>query len=393
MDLFLPNAGKKCLPLMAARRCLFKLWLAFGLILAEMSPVHSEGKALHVLITIDTESYTQGNPRQQIWGDVGAGEEHGIGKIMDMLEAHGAKGTFYINVYEAAKHGEDAIAQVIATVHGRGHDVELHTHPHHKYGIDKLTRADLERQKEILRWGKLFIEKYTGTPVIAHRAGSFAANLDTIEALRLIGLKVDASLSAITAESHLARQVGKRNSPFVLNGILELPITYYAQGRVAGYQSNRILDIEASSLSELESVVRQAREADIPAVNVLMHSFSFVRKGRPDLELEQRLDRFLEFLGTQEGVRVSTTRQFYEYWNSRTTPSNEPESFMPTTGWWLTYLRYVEEANTSSAKAAFALTPPLLIILAVILLLQRRRAGNFGLPRFDPAARTRKGIS
>jgi len=343
-----------------------------GLAFAGTLPLSSESKPLHVLITVDTESYSHGHPQQQIWGRVGSGEEHGITKIMDILEAHGAKGTFYVNVYEAEKHGEEAIAQVITAVHERGHDVQLHTHPQHKYGIHKLTRADLARQQEILLWGKQFIEKQTGTAVIAHRAGAFAANLDTIEALRRIGLKVDASLSPISNASHLSQQVGARNRPFILNGILELPITYYTQGRVATYQSNRTLDIEASSLRELKEVVRQAQEADVSAVNVLMHSFSFVRNGRPDIALEERIDRFLGFLGTQHGVVVSTTKQFYEYWNSRIAPSSEPEQFVPTTGWWLTYLRAVEEAGNGWKNTVVAAAPPALMILFIGALLRRR---------------------
>lgn len=344
-----------------------------GLLFAGTLPLFSEGKPLHVLITVNTESYTEGNPEQQIWGRVGGGGEHGIGKIMDILEAHGVKGTFYINVYEAEKHGEETIAQVIKAVHKRGHDVQLHTHPQYKYGIHTLIRADLARQQEILLWGKHFIERHTGTAVIAHRAGAFVANLDTIEALRRIGVKVDASLSSLSEESPLAREVGgAHNRPFVLNGILELPITYYAQGRVASYQSNRILDIEASSLRELKDVIRQAQEADVSAVNVLMHSFSFVRNGRPDIDLEERFDRFLGFLGTQKDVKVSTTTQFYEYWNSRIAPSSEPEQFVPTTGWWLTYLRAAEEADNGWKNALVAIAPPALMILVIGVLLRRR---------------------
>ncbi|MBI5752380.1 MAG: polysaccharide deacetylase family protein [Hydrogenophilales bacterium] len=344
-----------------------------GLLFAGTLPLLSEGKPLHVLITVDTESYTEGNPKQQIWGRVGGGGEHGIGKIMDILEAHGVKGTFYINVYEAERHGEETIAQVIKAVHKRGHDVQLHTHPHHKYGIHKLTRADLARQQEILLWGKHFIERHTGTAVIAHRAGAFAANLDTIEALRRIGVKVDASLSSLSEESHLAREVGEaRNRPFVLNGILELPITYYVQGRVATYQFKRTLDIESTSLREFEDVIRQAQVANVPAVNVLMHSFSFVRHGRPDIELEERFDRFLSFLGTQHGVVVSTTTQFYGHWSSRIAPSSEPEQFVPATGWWLSYLRAVEEADNGWKNAVVAVALPALMILVIGVLLHRR---------------------
>ena len=50
-----------------------------------------------VMITVDVESYTKGTPDQQIWGKQPDGE-HGIRRMMDMLDKHGLKGTFYLNV-------------------------------------------------------------------------------------------------------------------------------------------------------------------------------------------------------------------------------------------------------------------------------------------------------
>lgn len=312
---------------------------------------------LSVLITIDTESYAQGNPDAQIWGRAADGQEYGIRRIMDTLERHGARGTFYVNVYESGRHGEEALRDVLRTIHARGHDVQLHTHPRDLYGIDKLTRADVARQREILAWGKNFIERDTGQPVVAHRAGAFAANLNTITALRELGIPVDASLSTAWWECHLAREVASPNRPFLLNGILELPATVYVQARLGTRRFVRMVDIQASSLLELKSVVRQAVRQGVSAINVLVHSHSFLRDGRGDARLLRRLDRFLAFLASEPGVQAVATCAFVARGQGAATATAGMAPFEPYTGWWLTYLRAVESIGQSWKTTVAALAP------------------------------------
>lgn len=319
---------------------------------------------LSVLVTIDTESYTHGHPEQQIWGRTTDGQEMGIRQIMDALEKHGARGTFYVNVYEAERHGEEALREVIRAIHARGHDVELHTHPHHRYGIHKIGRADVPRQCEILAWGKSFIEQETGQAVLAHRAGAFAANLNTIRALGEVGIPVDASLSPAWSESLLAHEVGSGNQPFVLNGALELPATYYVQVRIGPRRFMRMVDIEACSLRELKSIVRQAQAQKVCAINLLMHSHSFVRGGRVDRGLMRRFDAFLHFLSQQPGIEAATTRQFHARWQAENLAAEEHAPFVPYTGWWLTYLRTVELLGKGWKNTAAALAPPVVLAIA-----------------------------
>lgn len=62
----------------------------------------------HVLLTIDVESFWNGNPKKDIWGYLN-GDENGFGVplILDILEKNQSEATFYLNVYEIAKHGEN----------------------------------------------------------------------------------------------------------------------------------------------------------------------------------------------------------------------------------------------------------------------------------------------
>lgn len=323
---------------------------------------------LSVLITIDTESYAQGHPDEHIWGRTAGGEETGIRRIMGLLEKYGARGTFYVNVYEAGRHGDEAMREVIRAIHGRGHEVALHSHPRDRYGVHKLTRADEPRQREILAWGKSFIEQATGQPVLAHRAGAFAANLNTLQALGALGIAVDSSLSPAWFESHLAHEVESNNQPLMLSGVLELPITYYVQARIGRRRFLRMVDIEACSLRELRRIVTQAVSQQVTAINLLMHSHSFALSGPGDSALVRRLEGFLQFLAETPQARASTTREFYDRWQAEGLAARPTPPFLPATGWWLAYLRAWESVGEDRVNTLVATAPPALVAAAVVAL-------------------------
>ena len=166
------------------------LWL--GACLLAGAPLIALATPTLVMITVDVESYTQGTPDKQIWGKQPDGE-HGIRRMMDMLDNHGFKGTFYLNVYEAARHGEAPLAEAARAINERGHDLQLHTHPWPMYKFTAMQQASLEQQVAILERGKELIRQWTGKTVIAHRAGAFVGNLDTLRACRRAGLVIDSS--------------------------------------------------------------------------------------------------------------------------------------------------------------------------------------------------------
>lgn len=329
-----------------------------------------------IMVTVDVESYAKGDPDKQIWGKQPDGE-HGIRRIMDLLDKHGFKGTFYLNVYEAAKHGEPRIAEVARAIHQRGHDLQLHTHPAPMFGFRHMQHADFDHQVEVLKRGKELIREWTGKTVIAHRAGAFAANLDTIKASRASGLAIDGSFAPTSSYTMLSRQLPASNFPQVVDGVIELPISYYTQLRFGSWQSSRILDVEATSLDEFKSVVRQFRDGGVPVVTILMHSFSFVRFGPANPAMEQRFDQMLEFLAKEPGLEVVAVSQLYPTWVSQVGALKDGNGPVPYTGLWLTYRRAVEHAREGGANLAIALAPAIAVVMGVVVFfLWRRSARN-----------------
>jgi peptidoglycan/xylan/chitin deacetylase (PgdA/CDA1 family) len=327
-----------------------------------------------VMITVDVESFSKGNPGLQIWGKQTDGE-HGIQRMMDMLDAHGLKGTFYLNVYEAAKFGEAEIANVARTIHSRGHDLELHTHPGPMFGSESMQQASLEKQVEILKRGMELIRQWTGKTVIAHRSGGFYSNMDTLKACQLVGLRIDHSFSPISGDTALAKLLPATNLPREIDGVVELPITYYVQARVGNWQSLRYLDIEGSSYDEMVNTIRQFRDAGFPLITIMLHSFSFVRSGKADLQVEQRFDKLLRFLAAEPGVKVVTASQLYPEWTAQVPALQQGANLVPETGVWLTYLRTWEDL-TGWKNIVVAVTPPMLLFVVgaiTIWWLQRKK--------------------
>lgn len=221
-------------------------------ITAVLWPLFCPAKTL-VFITIDVESYNAGAPETQIWGELPAEPERwGITRIMDILDRHGARGTFYLTPYESAKHGESLLAEAAKTVIDKGHDLQLHTHPLPMFGVQGLAGLSIEEQVHILRTGRDLLEQWTGYRPIAHRSGAYKADENTLRALDAIGMEIDASLSY---SGPLSKTMVTDNRVQSLHGITELPVSFYHPVRLPTKQLPRLVDIEASSLAELKKLL------------------------------------------------------------------------------------------------------------------------------------------
>lgn len=330
------------------------------------------------IVTVDVETRTRGDSGQDISGLIpGYPGNFGIEKIMDVLEEHQARGTFFLNVYEIAKRGETIVKSAARLIHGRGHDLELHTHPRPMFGVYGMNQASLSEQQSILEKGVAFLEGWTGKKVVAHRAGAFAANTDTIRAVAASGLKVDCSLSAGShVEVPLVAELGASNAAQRVEGVLEIPATCFDQVRLGPWYSRRILDIEGCSLAEIKRVTRWAIRHGLPTVCILMHSFSLSRHGKPNHRVIRRLSVLLAWLREQDGIEIGTIEQACRHQDAGSLPP--PTAMIPATGVWLTWRRAMGSWNDgwknllvaiagAGVLAALALALILLGILATRL--------------------------
>jgi len=338
------------------KRLLYFVVMLFGL--------NSSNPALamtNVLITVDVESFQAGNPDKNIWGRLPGYEgEHGIPLILDIFQENNAKTTFYLNVYEMSKHGESAIRQVAEEIVNRGQSLELHTHPAPMFGRARMVSYDSNKQEEIIRKGQQLILEWTGRNVIAHRAGAYYGNTDTIHAVKRAGIFVDASLSPASL-SPLYKEGYAGNDAFEIDGVLELPLTYFTQLKFNDWQSTRFLDIESTSLRELKSVLDAMAEKGSCMANIMMHSFSFTRYGYPDERISKKLDALLKYIQEHPKLTTTDTESFFKAYKDNSLSCEPTPEFVPHTGIILTYLRSWERFNDGWKNRVLALSIPALI--------------------------------
>ncbi|NOR68344.1 MAG: polysaccharide deacetylase family protein [Methylomarinum sp.] len=325
------------------------------------------------MLTIDVESLSTGNPKSSIFGRLdGYSGDNGVPLILDILDRNQSKATFYLNVYEIAKYGEHDIKKIAETIVAKEQDIQLHTHPEHMYGKHGMTLFKPDKQEQIIRKGKELLEQWTKKTIIAHRAGAFLANSDTLSALIKTGISVDASLNP-AFNSPLYQEGYQYNDIVMINDTFEIPVTYYTQLKFMDWESKRHLDIESSSLSELKSVLDQMAEQDSCAANIMMHSFSITRFGYPDQRIVSKLDALLQYIKSHPKLTTSNTEDFFEAYKNNSLSCSATPDFVAHTGVIYTYLRSWERFGDGWKNIVFALSVPAFILLIVIITLLSMR--------------------
>lgn len=113
----------------------------------------------------------------------------GIPKMLDFLDQHGIKSTFFVTGYFANKFPNS-----IKSIINQDHEVGSHGFSHeYSLSFDNLS---LEQQIEQLKKSKVILENITNTPVISFRAPALRINKYTISALESTGFKIDSSISS-----------------------------------------------------------------------------------------------------------------------------------------------------------------------------------------------------
>jgi len=112
------------------------------------------------------------------------GPEVGLPRILDLLDGHGIRATFFVPGYTAERH-----AAVVADMVRRGHEVAHHGYLHER---PDLLREDQER--EALRKGIDVLQQITGRRPRGYRAPSWEMSERTPALLREHGFLYDSSL-------------------------------------------------------------------------------------------------------------------------------------------------------------------------------------------------------
>ncbi|MGC1484320.1 MAG: hypothetical protein WA789_11045 [Candidatus Acidiferrum sp.] len=294
---------------------------------------------VQVFFTVDTECSLGGawenperkpvRPERAILGKIGS-EYYGTPRIMDIMESHDLRGTFFVEVFAGLNGRKDELAGTYEQIARRGHDAELHLHPIQYYyrqredGVldaaqlpaakDMIGALPLPKQVELLQRGILLFREMVGKTPVAFRAGNFGASTTTLDALQEVGIGLDSSFNAAYAGTACTIDSGGAvNRAWQHGTVWEVPITTFETG-AWGLRSWKQMNINAVSLWEMKRVLEQAERIGLTAVTFIAHSFSLFKVAdiqfeemRPDWLVLRRLEGLCRFLKQhKDRFRVTT---------------------------------------------------------------------------------------
>lgn len=258
------------------------------------------------VVTVDVEDFFEPRPPIDTYRGRSAGRDHATPRIMDILERHGGRGTFFVDVQNRRTVSEELVAGLTREIAERGHEVGLHTHPafpegKRGYGMAQTMKTlSLEEQRLFISEGAALIEAWTGRRPVSHRAGGYGANYDTLAALEQNGIEIDSSVF------YGYPYCGLNHPPLTVNAVvrhgdvLEVPVTVtncdLALGPARLLSLTKKLDPDWCSPGELRRQIDAVLASGQDIIVLFLHSYSLIdieRGFRPDERACAVLDELL----------------------------------------------------------------------------------------------------
>lgn len=241
-----------------------------------------------------------------VYGRSPAGD-YALPKTLEILNRHGLRGVFFVEPLFAARFGVEHLAELTGLILAAGQEVQMHLHPEwtdeirppvfpdKPYKRQHLIHYSRDEQTTLLRRGLALLAEAGVPRVTAFRAGSFAANADTLAAVEACGLQVDSSLNMLYAVSGGdLRKHGDFWFPFRRDGLQLLPISVFRDG----FGRLRHAQVGACSGAELCQAMEDAAARGHSGFTVLSHNFEMLRSGSslPDRVVVSRFEALCRHL-------------------------------------------------------------------------------------------------
>lgn len=274
---------------------------------------------MNVYLTFDVEVWCGGWNRldeafpgayeRYIYGRSAAGE-WALPKTLEILQRHGLRGVFFVEPLFSARFGAIHLERIVHKLREAGQDVQLHLHPEWTDEIrpplitdcqrkrQHLNYYTLEEQTQLIAHGRRLLEDAGSGTVTAFRAGSYAANGDTLQALQHNGIHIDSSPNrwySISAPD--LRERHDFRTPFRHGSVSVYPITVFADG----FGRDRPAQINGTGFEELRGALRTACHSGQRDFVIVSHSFEMLKPASsvPDPFVVRRFERLCAFLDAE----------------------------------------------------------------------------------------------
>jgi hypothetical protein len=229
----------------------------------------------------------------------------GIGYQLAEMARHRLKGIFFVDPMPALTFGLDVIRRIVDPIMAAGQEVQLHLHPNWTrarpddggatYADFELTQYSRDQQRDLIAGAAELLEAAGAASPVAFRAGSFAANDDTLSALAELGFAYDSSHNG--AEAPWPSEITlppNQIAPIRHGGIVQVPVTVIED--LPG--TWRPFQICAISQAEMRDALDHAVANAHGAVTIVSHGFELsTRDGtRVNAIHRRRFDALCELL-------------------------------------------------------------------------------------------------
>jgi peptidoglycan/xylan/chitin deacetylase (PgdA/CDA1 family) len=240
-----------------------------------------------VFLTVDTElawrHHACGLPIEEVYRR--SIEPAGVGLSWQLatLKEHGLQACFFVDPAPAHVYGIGIIERIVGTITAAGQDVQLHFHPGW-YGASASNREasapkDLidysaDQQRSLLARARADLMAAGAPAPRAFRAGSYAANDDSLDALASLGILHDSSFNAAWPAVSRIDLPPRTLAPLRHAGLNEFPVGFVEDrgGRA------RTLQICALSTEEMRAALDHAVENEHALVTIVSHSFELATR-------------------------------------------------------------------------------------------------------------------
>ena len=255
---------------------------------------------LNVYLTVDTElwPYSEGWPVTALSLDKTAFDEEiaacfygktsegefGLPYQIEQLNRYGLKATYFLEPLFADRADSNYLADLVDLIQCNYQEVQLHLHtewlseihdptipPRFKQYMHQFT---LDEQIALIAKGIRSLRIAGVEKLHAFRAGGYGANRDTLRAVAQNGLLFDSSCNPCYLGEDCKIKLDKQLlQPFKLEGIWELPITFFQD--YPGHQ--RHAQLASCSAEEMETALLDAWRQDWFSFVIVLHSFELVK--------------------------------------------------------------------------------------------------------------------
>jgi len=244
--------------------------------------------ATRVLLTVDTELVWRHHAAGLGWEENFARSYRaagvGIPYQLKLLAEHGLKACFFVDPMPGIAFGLEPVRRLVEPILAAGQEVQLHLHPFWAH-LEQAEREGATRELAGYAYGEqlaligrardLLVAAGAPQP-IAFRAGSYAANADTIRALAVLGLRYDSSHNGSHHPEPSAVPLDPRQTApvEVAPGLIEIPVGQIVEreGRL------RHLQLCALSFAEMRSALDHAVRNAHPILTIVSHSFELATR-------------------------------------------------------------------------------------------------------------------